>query len=208
MNDKYLGKYRIPSARLPGWDYRWAEAYFITICTRNREHFFGEIVDDRMVLSPLGVLADVFWHEIPNHVKNVSLGAFQVMPNHLHGISILHLPDIVSPDIVETLHATSLQYPETPEIPETPETPQNPPTLKSTPNTHMSAISPKSGSVSRIVGSYKGAVTKHANRLGLPFGWQERFYDHIIRDEAAYNAITHYILTNPQNWARDQFYNL
>lgn len=72
----------------------------------------------------------------------------------------------------------------------------------------MSAISPKSGSVSRIIGSYKGAVTKHTNRLGLPFGWPERFYDHIIRDEAAYNAITHYILTNPQNWTKDQFYNL
>ena len=50
--DKYQNKYRIPSARLQTWDYRWAGAYFITICTAGRKHFFGEIVKTGHTLSP------------------------------------------------------------------------------------------------------------------------------------------------------------
>lgn len=43
-----------------------------------------------MYLSAAGILADVFWHEIPHHAPNVELGAFQVMPDHLRGILILN----------------------------------------------------------------------------------------------------------------------
>ena len=69
MNDKYQNKYRIKSVRLKGYDYRQAGLYFITVCTHNREHYFGEIVDNEMQLSNIGILADVFWHEIKNHKK-------------------------------------------------------------------------------------------------------------------------------------------
>jgi len=109
--DKFRNKYRIPSARLQPWDYRWAGAYFITICTANRIHYLGEIENRKMVLSPIGVLADVFWHEIKNHAQNVELGAFVVMPNHVHGILILTGNDNDNDnDNVETLHATSLRH--------------------------------------------------------------------------------------------------
>jgi putative transposase len=40
MEEKYQGKYRIPSARLQNWDYGSDGAYFITICAKNRVHFF------------------------------------------------------------------------------------------------------------------------------------------------------------------------
>lgn len=70
----------------------------------------------------------------------------------------------------------------------------------------MAAISPRAGSVSAIIGSYKSAVTKHANRLGLPNGWQTRFHDHIIRNEAEYERIHHYIENNPLCWEDDKFY--
>jgi len=60
MNNKYQNKYRIKSARLAGYDYRQAGLYFITICTHNREHYFGEIVDNEMKLSNIGMLADIF----------------------------------------------------------------------------------------------------------------------------------------------------
>ncbi len=69
----------------------------------------------------------------------------------------------------------------------------------------VAAISPKSGSVSRIVGSYKSAVTKYAHRLGYEFAWQPRFYDHIIRDRGELNRITKYIIGNPKNWKNDSF---
>lgn len=88
--EKFQNKYRIASARAPWWDYGWAGAYFITICTYYRIHYFGEIINGKMHLSPCGILADVFWHEIPHHAKNVELGSFVVMPNHIHGIIILY----------------------------------------------------------------------------------------------------------------------
>ena len=180
MEEKFHNKYRIPSARLQHWDYRWAGAYYITICTHNREHYFGKIIDRKMILSNVGVLADVFWYEIKNHAKNVELGEFVVMPNHIHGILILN------PNDVETLHATSLRQPSNNEL--------------------MGAISPKSNSVSTIIRSYKSAVTKHANRLGFDFAWQSRFYDRIIRDQEAFVTIANYILNNPAKWTEDRFY--
>ena len=197
MDDKFKNKFRIASARLKDWDYRWAGAYFITICTKNRTHFFGDIVDDKMILSNVGILANVFWHEIKNHTKNVELGEFVVMPNHIHGILILGNDfDVKSDDtqsiVVETLHATSLQ--------------QQRVSDDSTKNDLMADISPKSNSISTIIRSYKSAVTKHANRLELAFGWQTRFHDHIIRDEQSFNTITQYIRNNPANWEKDKFY--
>ena len=70
----------------------------------------------------------------------------------------------------------------------------------------MSNISPKSNSISTIIRSYKSAVTKHANRLGFDFGWQTRFYDHIVRNEKAFQNISNYIINNPANWDKDKFY--
>ncbi len=191
MNDTYQNKYRIKSARLEGYDYRQAGLYFITICTYNREHYFGEIVDSEMQLSNIGVLADVFWHEIKNHKKNIALHQFVVMPNHIHGIM-----EIVDGDngvgcrddacIVSTTVETNPQQSET---------------------HRMAAISPKSGSVSRVIGSYKSAVTKHAHRLGHELKWQTRFYDHIIRNENDYFRIQNYIKNNPHNWDNDKLNN-
>jgi len=86
MADKFRNKYRIASIRLQNWDYRWNGKYFITICTHKMHHLFGKIENGKMILSNVGVLADVFWHEIKNHAKNVELDVFVVMPNHVHGI--------------------------------------------------------------------------------------------------------------------------
>ena len=90
MSEKFQNKYRIQSARCPNWDYSSNAAYFITICTQNRENYFGEIINQKMQLSQIGVIADILWHEIKNHTKNVDLEAFVVMPNHIHGILILN----------------------------------------------------------------------------------------------------------------------
>jgi hypothetical protein len=98
-------QYRIESSRASWWNHFGGGTYFITICTKNKEHFFGEIKNNKMELSHCGVLANVLWHEIKNHAKNVELGAFVVMPNHIHGILKLK-----PSNIVETGHALSLQY--------------------------------------------------------------------------------------------------
>ena len=89
MPDKFQNKYRISSARLQHWDYGSDALYFVTICTQNREHYFGEIADGKMQLSETGKMANRFWFEIPNHFPFVQLGEFVVMPNHVHGIIII-----------------------------------------------------------------------------------------------------------------------
>jgi REP element-mobilizing transposase RayT len=209
--DRFQHKYRIPSTRLQQWDYRWAGAYFITVCTQNRKHYFGEIIDGTMHLSHVGVIADILWYEIPHHAQYVELGAFVVMPNHIHGILIKTQNDLdddnvenrnngdINGDIngddngdinVETGHALSLPPP---------------PTSDQTIGQQRFQNIGKN-SISSIVGSYKSAVTKHARRLGFDFHWQTRFYDHIIRDERAFQTISDYIIHNPARWQEDKFF--
>jgi putative transposase len=243
--DKYQNKYRIASARAQWWDYGWNGAYFITICTRNREHYFGEIENGKMVLSPMGIIADILWHEIPNHASFVELGDFVVMPNHIHGILILDKPNggndnvvadndnvvtdnnnvVANNDIdigigmvetghaetghvetghletghaetghLETGHALSLQ---------TSDHRSNPTVIGQKRFQHIGK-----NTVSSIIGSYKSAVTKHGNRLGLENGWQSRFHDYIIRNNAEYQYISNYIINNPVKWQEDKFYGI
>lgn len=79
MSERFRGKYRNESIRLKNWDYARDAAYFITICTKNREHIFGEIQNAKMQISPAGAIAHVLWYEIKNHAKNLELGEFVVM---------------------------------------------------------------------------------------------------------------------------------
>jgi putative transposase len=116
---------------------------------------------------------------------NAELGAFVVMPNHVHGILVLN--NGIAP--VERGHALSLQSPTPPQ------------TIGQQRFQNIGK-----NSVSSIMGSYKSAVSKHAHRLGFEFHWQSRFHDHIIRDEGEYQRIANYINMNPQNWRQDKFY--
>ena len=108
--EKFKNKYRIPSSRLQTWDYGSNGSYFITICTKSREHFFGEIVDGKMQLNEIGKIAEQYWMEISNHFSFIELGNFVVMPNHVHGILIIDKPNTVDGNgntmvvVVETLH--------------------------------------------------------------------------------------------------------
>ena len=99
MQNKFKNKYRIPSARLQTWDYANNGSYFITICTQNRNHFFGKIINQEMQLSEIGKLAEKYWLEIPEHFPFVELGNFVVMPNHFHGILIIDKPNIDSKNV-------------------------------------------------------------------------------------------------------------
>ncbi|WP_321372554.1 transposase [uncultured Draconibacterium sp.] len=102
MPDKFRNKYRISSTRLQNWDYGSNAAYFVTICTQGREHYFGDIVNGEMQLSPIGKLAEKYWMEIPQHFPFVQLNAFVVMPNHVHGIIVIDRNDDINRDAVQT----------------------------------------------------------------------------------------------------------
>ncbi len=177
MNNKFKNKYRIQSTRLQNWDYGWNGLYFVTICTKNRKCFFGDIVDGKMNLSQIGIIADILWYEIKNHAQNIELDQFTVMPNHIHGILILN-------GNVETRHALSLQS-------------QNTIGQKRFQNQGKNTVS-------SIIGGYKSAVTKHAHRLGFEFAWQRNYWEHIIRNKTEYNRIAQYIIDNPVRWKNDK----
>ena len=104
---------------MPNWDYGSNGMYFITICTQNREHLFGDVIGGKMQLSEIGIMANIYWNEIPQHFSFVKLGEFVVMPNHIHGILIIEKMDNDDVQPVETLqcnvstttNATSLPPP-------------------------------------------------------------------------------------------------
>jgi REP element-mobilizing transposase RayT len=134
-----------------------------------------------MYLSEIGHIASQVWYEIPVHFPFIDLYAFVVMPNHIYGI-IVSIRFIGTP-IVGALHATPLP----------------PPEAKFLKNKTMSFISPKSGSLSVVVRSYKSAVTKHVHKLDSHFSWQHGFYDTIICTTGQLSRVRKYILDNTQS---------
>ena len=89
MNKLFKNKYRIKSIRLKDWDYSSNGYYYITICTKNRECIFGNVVNGKMGLSQIGEIVQKYWCEIPRHFKNTFLDEYMIMPNHMHGIIII-----------------------------------------------------------------------------------------------------------------------
>ena len=95
----YKDKYRVESIRLKNWDYTFNGYYFITICTKNKECYFGEIIDDKMILSEIGKIAHKYWQEIPKHFPFAQLDKFVIMPNHMHGIIIIDNGNVETPKL-------------------------------------------------------------------------------------------------------------
>ena len=147
----------------------------MTIVVKDRKCVFGDVMKSRMVHSYLGKKVDLFWNAIPDHHKGVDLDEYVIMPNHLHGIIIIHgNRDVFRRDVPLNV-------------------------------SRFSAISPKKGSLSVIVRTFKGAVRRWALSNGHPeFEWQERFYDHIIRNDRDLHRIRIYIANNPMKWALDR----
>ncbi|TSC56419.1 MAG: hypothetical protein G01um101418_365 [Parcubacteria group bacterium Gr01-1014_18] len=72
-NGKFLEKYRIESSRCKPWDYSSQGYYFVTICTRDREPFFGKIAEGKMELSDVGVIAETFLKDIEHHFSHIKV---------------------------------------------------------------------------------------------------------------------------------------
>jgi len=77
------------SPRLNTFDYTTPGAYFVTVCARQREALFGELIGGRTLLSAVGRAAHSCWVAIPRHCRGVTTDAFVVMPDHVHGILIV-----------------------------------------------------------------------------------------------------------------------
>ena len=210
MSDLFRNKYRIPSTRLRMWDYANQGMYFITICTANRECYFGNIaVETRRIASPsakpqspinehtsaqsvmqlsaIGKIAEQEWLKSvelrPD--MNIELAEFVVMPNHFHGIVMVgenaYNGEAGLYAKGDAMHRVSTDEP-------------------------VNKFGPQSKNLASMMRGYKSAVTTAARKNETPFAWQERFHDHIIRSEEEYNRIAGYIINNPINWSNDKLY--
>jgi REP element-mobilizing transposase RayT len=186
MSDKFNDKFRIKSARLEGYDYRNEGLYFVTICTKNRTHFFGKCENGIMLLNDLGKMAEHCWLAIPTHFPNVSLGEFVIMPNHIHGIVCINEKIEIERTSVETYNYTSLQIPKNP---------------------HFQKLSAPAKSLSTIIRAFKTVVTTESRKINPNFAWQPRFHDSIIRDTQSLTNIQNYIINTPTIWINDEFYS-
>ncbi|MGV8815591.1 MAG: hypothetical protein ACOH2D_15930 [Gelidibacter sp.] len=231
MAEKFRNKYRIESTRLQNWDYGNNAAYFVTICTKNRIHYFGDIVETQniaslnaetqniaslqMQLSEIGKIANQNWLSIPKHFPFVKLGNHVIMPNHVHGIIIIDKPM----DSVETQNIASQQQKqnigsgeqETQGIAYIQHTvniaswEQETQGIASLPPSTNNKFGPQSNNLASIIRGYKSSVKTYATINTIDFVWQPLFHDHIIKSDNAFHRISEYILNNPRNWKKDTF---
>jgi len=184
------------SIRLKGFDYSRSGAYFITICVRDRECLFGEIMDGEMEINQFGQLVESVWNDLPSHYPHLSLDRFVVMPNHIHGIVIFDASGAID-DIVNNVHGADIVGAG----------------LKPAPTEHaqMESVAMESNrhGLPEIVRTFKTFSARRINEIrnipGVPV-WQRNYYEHVIRDEADYNRMAEYISTNPQRWLDDKMH--
>jgi len=201
MNNYNPNIHHRKSIRLKGYDYSQAGLYFITICVKDRECLFGEIIHGKIILNDAGKIADECWLKISEHFLNVVLHEYIVMPNHVHGIIELKRVDAIcnqiSNNVVGTRHVVSL-----------PDNSESSVGTSHVMSQHNQFSKPIPGSISVIIQQYKSSVTRFVNKTNVShFRWQSRFYEHIIRDEKSYHRISEYIINNPKNWKDDDFFN-
>lgn len=178
MSDKFKNKYRIPTNRLPGFDYGSQGYYFVTICTKDRLHYFGEIINvvephhcaalpqNQMILSDIGNIAKQFMIDIPKHYPFVTDDEFVIMPDHVHCLLFLN--------------------------------PEN--KIDWTPN----QFGPQSKNLGAIIRGYKSSVKRYANQNLIDFEWQARYHDRIVRYEREYYPVKNYILNNVENLTKNE----
>jgi REP element-mobilizing transposase RayT len=176
MNHLFKNKYRTTTTRLQTWDYGWDGSYFITICTENTHHFFGEIDSSGTInLNDAGNTAYSIWELIPEKFPYAQLGEFIVMPNHIHGIITInkrYMKDEVK--LVNNSKTGGKTGSKNPMLHE---------------------------NISRIVRWYKGRTAFEIRKSSfLNFKWQTGFYDTIVRSLDAYTNISNYIVDNPKKW--------
>jgi putative transposase len=176
------------SIRLKGYDYAQPGAYYITICTYQRQCLFGEIIAGIMHLNLISETIQYCWHHLPQHFPFIKLDAFVIMPNHLHGIILITDANTNKNQLFKQQIIQPVLSEQIPTLP------------KGT----------ASGSLGALVQNFKSIVTRRVNRLTRNYGiiWQRGYYEKIIRDERAYDNIRKYIVENPLKWQDDENYML
>ena len=168
------------SIRLKNYDYTRQGAYYVTVCAGGRKCIFGDVRNGGMVLNECGKMVQRVWNGISTYYCGIDTDCFQIMPNHIHGIiTIVGAGPCACPDHKGQPQGVA-------------------PTL----------------SLSDVIHRFKTMTTKQycdgvKNYNWAPFNtrlWQRNFYEHVIRDGSDLAHIREYIVNNPANWEKDEYY--
>ena len=174
-------KHHRRSTRLKGYDYSQPGVYYITICTHERRKLFGDIIDGEMRLNELGKVAEWVWEALPQYFPSIDIDQFVIMPNHLHGILVLSgaFTNVHMPYPGTSRDGTSMQALPMP----------------------MSSPAPMLG---QIIRKFKALTSYYLHAAGAAeFAWQERYHEHVVRNDSDLKRIREYIVNNPAQWAED-----
>jgi putative transposase len=187
--EKFHNKYRIQSTRKQNWDYMSNGFYFVTICTANKNCFFGTIRNGEMNLTKIGEIVVDEWKRTPviRPDMNLIMDVFVLMPDHFHGIIFIgenrynrytnNNNDGGGRDAIHGVSTSGFNI--------------------------NNKFGPQTKNLSSIIRGFKSGVTIKARKINPDFAWQPRFHDHIIRDHRSYERIRKYITDNPKNWDND-----
>ena len=177
--------HRPNSIRHPDADYSDPGMYHVTLCTQNRHPLFGEVSNGGMKCSPFGSMVWETWKSLPARYDGISIDAAIVMPDHFHGIIVVHdLRENSRLPFVGAVHEPPLSAPQRPH-------PQ--------PRRIMT--------IPLIIGYLKMNSGKRINEMrGMPgtHVWQRGYFDRIVRIDREYEATVEYILSNPTRWGLDK----
>jgi REP element-mobilizing transposase RayT len=202
------------SIRLPGFDYTQPGGYFVTICTYMRQDLFGIVTDGEVFLTEAGRIAARHWLRIPSLFTEITLDAWVVMPNHLHGIVVMGTrrgEAFVGPGAgmagSSTPNASPLPSPacgtQTDSFGAIVQGASLPNASPLPPNR---ARGTTTRSLAAAIQNYKSICARRINQLrnspGKPV-WQRNYYEHVIRGESELRRLREYILANPAQWQED-----
>lgn len=171
--------------RLYGYDYSSSGHYFVTIVTKDREKYFGEIVNGEMIYSKIGLFVKENISKFlqldsdeetiksnPHYILQKDnifvVENWVIMPNHVHLLI----------QIINRIEREPMFH---------------------------SGIGPlKKGSLGAFINGFKGIIQRYATKNDIPFKWQARFHDRIVRDQNEFDNIISYISGNIENWERDR----
>ena len=164
------------SIRLKGLDYAAAGGYYVTVVAFRRESFFGEIRNAEMIPNDAGNMINKIWLSLSERFPNIEVDTFQLMPNHFHGILMVHDVEatlVVAPDRAGTRPAPT--------------------------------IGKMIGAFKSITThEYILGVNAHGWVPFNQRYWQRNYYEHIIHNQAAHERIANCIFSNPANWGDDE----
>lgn len=154
--------------------------YFITVCTHNWIHYFGEIKSQTLQLNEIGEFVSKVLAETSMHNPYIEVLQYVVMPNHFHAIVEISAHNENKADTACCVPTADERI--------------------------LNGIKGDRPLLSIFVGSIKSAVTRYAHNINKSFKWQGRYHDHLIRGVKDCNNISEYIENNVLNWEKDCFY--